>query len=142
MQRKTGYENVDACNPLQCIASKVMKSHRIINGIFRKHLKGFDLSNSQLSMLFVVTKSGGLTQAALSEHMYMEKSTVSRNVAGLLKKSLITKEESPLIKTTTEGLVLLNEIIPHWEAAMSETRARLQEEGESALDVLMTSLLN
>ena len=142
MQQKTGYDNVDNCDPRQCIASKMMKSHRIINGIFRKHLKGFDLGNGQLSMLFVITKSGGMTQAGLSEHMFMEKSTVSRNVARMLKKGFIVREVSGIIRITDDGLAMLDEVIPQWELAMTETRALLKQDGEAAVDVLLMSLMN
>ena len=138
----TGYTQLDNTDPHECIASKIMKSHRIINGIFRKHLKDFGLTNSQMSMLFILSKIGKITQGLLAELLYLEKSTVSRNMRRLFDNGYVSKEAFPTIEITDKGLALLESIIPHWDNAMAETRNQFGAEGENALDLLLTNLTN
>lgn len=137
---KSSHPQLDRTDPRTCIASKIMKSHRIINGIFRKHLKDFGLTNSQMSILFILSKRGRLKQHVLSEILYLEKSSVSRNMKRLFENELVSRQDFPVIEITEKGLELLESIIPHWNAAMEETRSKLGESGEAGLDMMLTNL--
>jgi len=134
------YKKVESCDPRQCIALKIMKSHRIINSIFRKHFKPFGLTNSQMSMLFILSKRGKTTQTVLSNDLCLEKSTISRNLQRLFKDGAVSRAAFPTIEITDKGLALLESIIPHWEKAMEESKMKLGEEGLDALNIVLTTL--
>ena len=78
-------------NPSVCISRKLMKCNRIVSTIFRQHFLPFGLSNSQISILFVVTKKGTVTQTELADILSLEKSTVSRNMQRLLQNNYLEK---------------------------------------------------
>ncbi len=134
------YPNLKTCDPRTCIASKVMKVHRIVNGIFRQELKDTGLTNSQLSMLFVLSQRQDMTQTDLTNFLFLEKSSLSRNMNRLLANGCIDKKESPLVHITEKGLALLDQCIPAWERAMTRVSDRLGLQGTQALDKLLHQL--
>lgn len=138
--QKTGFKNVDNCDPRMCINSKISRSQRIISGIFRKHLKDFGITSSQLSMLFVLSKKGSTSQQELADILYLEKSSVSRNKLRMLKEGLLEKQGLNL-NISKAGLTLLNQVIPCWDKAMKEAKTKLASEGLKALDSVVNQLI-
>ena len=134
------YPLLDACDPQPCFSSRILKCNRIIATVFRKHLIQFDLTNSQLSLLFILAKRGPLKQVELSEHLYLEKSSLSRNLRRLLERGYIAKEAVKVIDITEKGKAFLERVIPAWNRAMEESRELLGEDGEAALTTVFTRL--
>ncbi len=137
---KAKYPNLESANPSQCIASKMMKCNRILSQVFRKHLLNFGLTNSQMTILFIIAKKGDVTQAQLASMLYLEKSTVSRNMRRLFEKELIIKEKNQIINITEKGKSFLEKIIPQWDKAMEESRKLLANDGLEALDTVLSKL--
>jgi len=133
--------NIESFNPKRCISGKMTRLHRVTANIFRKHLSPFGVTNSQLTLLFVLTKRSNLNQKQLSDITVLEKSSLNRNLKRLIESKLITKEDFPLIKITTKGKILVNEIIPEWKKAMNEIETLLESDGKNALDILTKKLL-
>lgn len=131
------FENIENFNPRSCINGKVMRLGRMIDGIFRKHLSPFELTSSQTSLMFVLSKKGKSTQKELSELQKLEKSSLNRNIQRLIQRKLLSKSEFPLLQLTHEGKVLVNAIIPEWQKAMQEVRDIIDADGEAALDVVL-----
>ena len=140
MSKSGKYSNIDQCNPLECISGKMARCGRIVSSVFRKHLKPFGITNSQLSILFVITKAPLSTQKILSEKLYMDKSTVNRNLKRLLDGHLILKEDKHIIRTSEKGMELMEQVIPHWEKAMAEIRNILGSDGEAAISLVQNKL--
>jgi len=111
----------DKFNPRECIASKIQKSNRIINNIFRKHLKQLNLSNSQVSILFVVSNKKTITQKELSDILYLEKSTVNRNIERLIKQGFLLQNRFKKIEITKNGVDKVKRIIPVWNLIQTLT---------------------
>ncbi len=118
-----------------------MRINRITANIFRKHLRPFDITDSQLTLLFVLSKKDGMTQKQLSDFIVIEKSSLHRNLVRHFEKEYLTKQDFPIIRITQKGKTLVNEIIPEWENAMLEIRKLLDEEGETAINTLTSKLL-
>ncbi len=134
------YSNIENCNPSTCISGNIMKCKRIIANIFRKHLRPFGITDSQLSILFVVTKGNSVNQKRISEKLHMEKSTVNRNLIRLIEKQFISTDENALLFTTKKGKEFLEGVLPHWNNAMSEVRGILEKDGENAINLILTKL--
>lgn len=134
------YNNIEKCNPSACISGNIMKCKRIIANIFRKHLKPFGVTDSQLSILFVVTKGSSVNQKRISEKLHMEKSTVNRNLSRLIEKQYISTDEDSFLFTTEKGKEFLEGVLPHWGNAMAEVRAILEQDGESAINLVLNKL--
>ncbi len=139
MEIQKDFPILDRCRPSTCIGGKMMRCNRLVAQIFRKHLKPFDLTNSQLSTLFIIAKKQGVSQQELASMLVMEKSTVSRNLKRLFDKEYVFKEAKQ-IHITTNGKVFLEEVIPVWEDAMKEVTTMLQSEGVEALDLVLSRL--
>lgn len=134
------YGNIEQCNPSTCISGNIMKCKRIIANIFRKHLKPFGVTDSQLSILFVITKGNFVNQKRISEKLHLEKSTVNRNLKRLIEQQFIASGNDPYLFTTENGKKFLEEVIPHWENAMAEVRAILEKDGENAINLILSKL--
>lgn len=135
-------KNLENFNPRLCISGKVRRLHRLTSNIFRKHLKPFDVTESQLSILFVLTKRDGLKQKDICDFFHLEKSSLNRNLNRLFDKNMISKESFPIIKITDKGKAFVNDIVPEWQKAMKEIRALLKEDGEEALNHIINKLTN
>ncbi|MBL4624552.1 MAG: winged helix-turn-helix transcriptional regulator, partial [Flavobacteriales bacterium] len=129
-------------NSSECISGKVMRLNRVTANVFRKFLNPFDITDSQLSVLFVLTKTGGLIQKQLSDITQLEKSSLNRNLNRLFHKNYISKTNFPLIEITSKGKSFVNNIIPEWKKAMDEISELLGEDGKIALDLVHTKLIN
>lgn len=135
------YRNIDQCNPRMCISNKVKQLDRITSNIFRKYLRPFGITDSQLTIFFVLAKSGGKTQKQLSEIASLEKSTVNRNLQRLIEKGHLTKSDFPIIRITDKGKILLESVIPEWDKAMEEIRSILKSDGEESLNNVYQKLV-
>src|SRR5690606_4203556 len=96
-------ENFD---PLTCISGKMSRLTRRTAGIFRKHLKPYGITSSQLSLLFILSKqTKGLTQTQISDIAILEKSSLNRNLQRLFEMKYLSRSEFPLITITSKGKV-------------------------------------
>jgi DNA-binding MarR family transcriptional regulator len=134
------YPNITEVNPIHCISRKMKTCDRAIANIFRKHLHPLDITDSQLSILFLITKRGPLAQKDLVTLLILEKSTVTRNIKRLLDKNYIKKDAQKNLSMTPTGKDFLEQVIPHWEQAMTETKTILGQEGIENLDALLHKL--
>lgn len=135
-------ENLESFDPRMCISGKMTRIHRLTANIFRKHLQAFDITNSQTTILFILSKNDGLTQKQLSEIAVLEKSTLHRNLKRLFDKQYASRNEFPIIKITDKGKQFVNDIIPAWQQAMDEIKAAIGTEGEQALELLHNKLIS
>jgi len=127
-------------NPSVCISNKVQQINRVVANIYRKYLQPFNITDSQLTLLFVLTKKGQLTQTELCHMLHLEKSSLHRNLKRLLERQFINKEEDKWIGLTSKGLQLVKEIIPEWEKALQETEALLNEDGMQAVNTIIQKI--
>lgn len=139
--KKKSYPNIDNCNPLECISGKMMRCNRIIANIFRKHLKPFQITDSQLSILFYVTKAKMVTQKEIADFQRMEKSTVNRNIQRLKDNEYVSVDNKTII-TTEKGMNLLEIVIPEWNNAMAEATKILDDSGINAINIIHQQLIN
>lgn len=93
-----------------------------------------------MSILFMVTKAKEVNQKKLATRLYMEKSTVNRNISRLIDRGYIMMDDQMMLHTTEEGKQVLEKIIPHWEMAMQESKEVLGQEGMEAVSLLTEKL--
>lgn len=128
-------------NPKDCISGKMMRLNRVTARIFRKYLSPFGITDSQLTLLFILSKLNTLNQKKLSDITRLEKSSLNRNLKRLLDSGLVTKAAFPIIKITPKGKHLVVKILPEWEKAMAEISQLLGDDGKEALDLVAKKLL-
>lgn len=136
------YTEIEKTDFASCIAGKVGLISRLTSNIFRKHLAKHDITESQLSILFITSKMKEITQKQISEFYYLEKSTVSRNLKRLVDKGYLDQKQLPRIVITTAGLNFVTKVIPSWENAMKEIKTELGENGVKAINEVISKLTN
>lgn len=134
------YENLIDFNPRECISGKMMRLNRVTATIFRKHLSSHGITDSQLTLLFILSKRSGLNQKQLCGIAKLEKSSLNRSLNRLFAAEYISKIQFPEISITPKGRQFVNDIIPVWKNAMNEIESLLDEEGIQALNVLTLKL--
>lgn len=136
------YTEIEKTDFSSCIAGKVGLISRLTSNIFRKHLAKHDITESQLSILFITSKMKEITQKQISEFYYLEKSTVSRNLKRLAEKGYLEQKQLPKLVITESGLEFVTEVIPSWKKAMKEIKKALGENGVTAIDEVVIKLTN
>lgn len=135
------FENLQTFNPRECISGKITRLNRVTANIFRKYISPFGITNSQLTLLFILAKREDLNQKQLSEIAVLEKSSLNRNLKRLIDSGLISIDKFPNINISQKGKTLVNQIIPEWKKAMLEIENILEEDGKQALNTLTNKLL-
>ena len=125
-----------------CIGNRLRCLSRIVDRGFRSSLKDFDITESQLGVLFALRKLGKIEQGKIGEALVLERSTVSRNVKLLEKRGIVirTSEYRPEIELTQEGEELINTLIPIWENLMDIFMEKLGDEGLQNIESLEQKL--
>lgn len=136
------YEHIESFNPRECLSGRISRIHRLTANIFRKHIAPFDVTNSQLTLLFILSKHCTLNQMQLATIAKLEKSSLHRNIKRLVDKKYVSKEAFPLLHLTDDGKKLVNTIIPEWEKAMTEVREIIGKDGELSIHQIHQNLVS
>lgn len=119
--------NFDKINPVECVYAKVRRLHRLIDSVYQKRLKEFDLKGSMLSILFVIGKNAGINQKDLADRLVLDQSTVSRDVKKLISKGWINVSRAndtrySELELSKDGFLLLEKVSPIWEKIHCEVQ--------------------
>lgn len=126
-----------------CIGIKLRRMSRKIDGLYRTRLKGFDITENQMSILFVLSKSGSIEQGRLGNYLLLEKSSISRTIRLLEGKKLVvrTKEYRPEVELTKLGTKKVSELLPVWDKIMQDIVDLIGMDGLNSLKDLEHKLL-
>ncbi len=122
----------------QCIASRLRRLSRIADSYLRKQLEGFDITENQMNILFILYKLGRVEQGVIGKKLVLERSTVSRGVKLLEKQEYVkrTSDYRPDIELTSKGKVLVEKLIPLWEKFMDEICSKMGDKGIEQIEKL------
>ena len=134
------FKNLETFNPSECISGKVRRLNRLTANVFRKHLSPFNITDSQLSLLFILSKKVKCNQKEISEVAKLEKSSLNRNLTRLIDKGFITKKDFPLLQLTHSGKVFVEGIIPEWNKAMIEIKELISEDGLNGINIALDNI--
>ncbi len=115
-------------------------AHRAVANVFRKYLQPFDLTDSQFTLLSILSKNDGLNQKTLGQIAFLEKSSLHRNLKRLVERGLVSKIDFPVFRISEQGKILLESVIPEWEKAMAEMRQILKPNGENAVQLIVSKI--
>lgn len=99
-----------------------------------------DITDSQLSVLFVLNKEGAQTLGSLSDHERVTPPSMNRTVNALVEAELVTRTTSPddgrkvLIEATEAGLQVAHEAKRRRQAWFARRLAELDADERAALD--------
>jgi DNA-binding MarR family transcriptional regulator len=105
-------------------------------------LRPFGLKSSQLSLLVAVTKAGPVRRIELGRLLSLDPSTLTRNLAVMLKHSWIEEvpdngdQRGAPLQTTAKGRRLLERLAPAWHRAQARAKKML---GSSGVDLIFSA---
>jgi DNA-binding MarR family transcriptional regulator len=126
----------------QCLCALIRKAGRIVTKKYDNLLKPCGLRITQLSMLAKIANNPAITVSELAKLLFMEQTTVSRNLQVLEKSGYICLESEMTdhrikrIKISDFGVSKMNEAIPLWDQAQLEMERIL---GRESIEVMIKS---
>lgn len=127
-------------NPRECISGKISRINRLTANIFRKYLAPFGITDSQTTLLFILSYGNEFSQKQLCDIAKLEKSSLNRNLKRLAESNYISKKSLPKLLITSEGKEIVSNILPEWGKAMTEIKQLIGTDGEDAVNLLHTKL--
>jgi DNA-binding MarR family transcriptional regulator len=117
----------------------------MITGIYEKELIGFGLRSSQMSILMMIGKKGSVNQKEIADFLFIDQSTMSRDLTKLIDKDLIrvtkgTDARHSMLELSKKGSKLLEEIVPVWKNMNEKIERTLGSLNASALDLITEGL--
>ena len=103
----------------QCLFLNTVKTARSLTRKFDQKLAPCGVTAIQFFVMMFIRYNEGKTINALADLMDMDRSTLTRNLDGLVRKGLTLKQMAPKgnAKTcllTDQGNILLDELTPQW----------------------------
>jgi len=122
----------------QCIAVRMRMLNRVITGVYDDAIRPLGLTAGQSNILVMVERLGRPRQGDVAKLLYMEKSTLSRNIErlrlnGWLDVTEDTGERARYLSVTPNGRQVIEQSLPLWESAQLRAREILGAAGEQGL---------
>ena len=121
-----------------CLGARINGLSRVVDSIYRKHLQGLGLTQTQLSVMMVLYKKGESEQHEVADMLHFETSSLTRILVRLINQNYVIKKGAvnrPIIGLTKSGTDKVLESIPSWEKAMDEVHEMLGITSVAAFEV-------
>ena len=111
----------------ECVCGNLRMATRAITSIYDGHLRKAGVTSSQLALLWCVLAREAPTMSEIGRTLLMDKTTVSRNVAGLAAGGFVrvrtsAAERRRAVFLTAKGRRTFAAAMPAWEAAQAEAK--------------------
>jgi DNA-binding MarR family transcriptional regulator len=118
--------------PSPCLCNSLRQASRAVSRLYDEELRGVGLRTTQYSLLRVLARSGQTRQGDLSELALLDETTLTRNLAPLVKAGWVAvrrgaDRREKLVTITAAGTAKLGEARLAWERAQARMRALLPE---------------
>ena len=105
-----------------CVCGNLRKASRSITQFYDKLLAPSGITITQLALLRTIYIGNSSTISKISKDMYMDRTTLTRNLALLKKQDLIKIESSSdkrkrIVTITNRGKAQMTKALPLWERA-------------------------
>jgi len=127
-----------ACNRIRTVA-------RLVTRAYDDALRPVGLKASQLAVLAAVDALEHPSIAALSKALFMDRSTLTRNLRPLMAADLVELEEDGRSKTarlTARGEKTLRDGMPLWTRAQKDFGRRLKKHSLEPIEAQLHSLIS
>lgn len=128
-----------------CLATNTRCTARTVSNYANTLMRSLDLNVAQMTLLCVIAMKPEKTIAAMSEHLLLNESTLTRNLAVLERRNLVRSEGGrgrggKRVELTPEGYKLLEAGIESWRTFNRNLEAELDPETLAAGRKFMTEL--
>jgi DNA-binding MarR family transcriptional regulator len=129
MTNKTAFSALE----FECVAQSLRRAARLITRRYEDALRAVDLTASQYTILHALQGGRQIPQGMLAEVLGFEQTTMTRLIALLTKRGLISVLPDPKdkrgrrLEISSQGLELFKVAMPLWQRAQDRTLDRLAE---------------
>lgn len=94
-------------DPSHCVSNNLHKTARAVSRVYAEEMRPAGLARSQFAILGTLERGGAMALSELADHLYMERTTLTRNLKPLEQAGLVRRRTSD-----SDGRVRLIEITP------------------------------
>jgi len=136
---------IDKTIARKCIAMRIRLLNRVVTKVYDDYLRPYGLRTAQMNILVAVSFMKSATPSEIERRLYLEKSTVSRNVDRMRQRGWLEfvpgkDGRSHQLQLTPQGGKLLSKTITPWKQAQQKAEALLGKEGVTSLSRIETAL--
>ena len=129
---------------LDCLAVRVRMIARAVSSLYDHAVAGHGVSIAQVNLLAAIGKLGVCSPIFLGDLLQLERSTVSRNLALLIKNGWVEAVSSDAkglreVRLTSLGLEKINSVMDDWRTAQDQARKLL---GDVAVEAVRGFAIN
>lgn len=127
-------------DPAHCVSNNLHKTARAVSRIYAEEMRPAGLARSQFAILGHLEHGGPMALSALAERLYMDRTTLTRNLRPLRSGGLVACDPSPddarvkLVSITRSGRRKLEQARGHWRDAQARVLERFGEQAWIALE--------
>jgi DNA-binding MarR family transcriptional regulator len=115
-----------------CTAASLRRAARALSSLYDAHLAETGLRGTQLSLLTAIALMGEPAVSMLAERLGLDRTTMTRNLAPLVREGLIVNAATGdkrvhSVKLTAKGRRTLEHALPLWDAAQARVSRALGE---------------
>jgi len=128
-----------------CACTRIRTVARLVTKAYDDALRATGLKTSQVAVLAAVDALEAPSIAALSKALFMDRTTLTRNLRPLMALSLITLQEdgrSKITLLTPKGERSLKEALPLWQQAQKDFGRRLKRHRLEPVEGHLHSLIS
>lgn len=119
-----------------CVCSSLRKASRAVTQHYENRFRGSGLRATQFTILSTLALTGPIPLTRLANFLGLERTTLTRNLAPLERRSLLTLTAGAdprirQIEITAEGEALALKLLPRWRDAQQSVREVLKQHGLS-----------
>tara|TARA_R110002072_G_scaffold1598_3_gene13559 strand:+ start:16199 stop:16624 length:426 start_codon:yes stop_codon:yes gene_type:complete len=132
--------------PKHCVSNHLHQTARAVNRVYSEEMRPIGLKRSQYSILGYLQKLGVAQLTELADLLFMDRTTLSRNLKPLQKQGLITVTPSELdrrakeLRLTDEGKALFKDATKYWRRAQKRILDAFGAENWSKLEASLKTL--
>jgi DNA-binding MarR family transcriptional regulator len=132
-------------DPAHCVSNNLHQTARAISRIYAQEMQQADLRRAQFSLLNHLERLGAISLSELAEHMYMERTTLTRNLrpledAGYVARRACDDARVKRVELTAADHRKLSQARRHWRRAQQRVLAAFGAERWQALEVSLRAL--
>ncbi len=126
----------------ECTAASLRRAARSLSALYDERMAPSGLRGTQFSLLVAVALSGDVAVTRLAEHVGLDRTTLTRNLAPLVRDGLLQKlpagdRRVHLVRLTAKGRRALERALPLWDDAQ---RYVVRALGEARWEELLKGL--
>ena len=138
----------DLLTPKHCVSNNLHQTARAVNRIYSEEMRATGLKRSQYSILGYLNKLEKTHLSQLADLMFMDRTTLSRNLRPLERSGLIdisTSDKDARAKQlslTPEGKAAFRTATKHWRRAQKKVIASFGADNWTQLEASLSTLRN